>query len=88
MLSLCTFIASHLDALHLIINTYLFVELNKGWLEEFIDLFTSVVRILSVTQTFALKSLVWQEVLIKLSWKSMKGHDHILSVSNLLELDV
>jgi hypothetical protein len=78
----------HPDALLLILITYLFVKLDKGWLEEFIDLLASVVGVLSVTQTFALKRLVCQEVLFKLSWESMKWHNHVLSVSDLLELDV
>tara|TARA_B110000305_G_C19246015_1_gene542365 strand:+ start:702 stop:908 length:207 start_codon:yes stop_codon:yes gene_type:complete len=39
--------------------TYLFVELNEGWLEELLHVLGGVVRVLSVTQTHALKGLIW-----------------------------
>jgi len=47
-----------------------------------------MVGVLSVTKTFARISLIRQEVLFKLLWKGMEWDDHVLGVSNLLELDV
>jgi hypothetical protein len=43
----------------MVLNTYLFVKLDKGWLKQLVDFFSAVVWVLSVTQGLALISLVW-----------------------------
>jgi hypothetical protein len=68
--------------------TYLLVKLYEGWFEKFIDVRTIVVWILCVRQTLAHICLFMQEILFNLSWKCMQWNDQVLSVSDLLKLDV
>jgi len=68
--------------------TYLFVKLNKGWLEEGSVVINHVVWVLGVTQTFAHFIFWLQEVSFNLSRKSMKWNNDVSGISNLLELDV
>lgn len=68
--------------------TYLLVKFHKGWLEQFIDVPTSMVWVLHVTKTFAQVGLLRQEVLLKWSRQSVKWNDHVSSISNLLKLDM
>ena len=68
--------------------TYLLVKLDECWFEQGIDLFSQVVWVLGVTQTFAHFVLGLQEVLLHLSWKGMEWYNHVSGISDLFELDM
>ena len=75
----------------IIMATYLFVKLDKGWLKKLLNIllgFIHVVWVLDVTQALVHGALLWQEVSFDLPGQSMQRHNYVLSIADLLELDV
>jgi hypothetical protein len=65
-------------------TTYLFVELNEGGLEQFVQLGALVIGILYVTETLAHVVLLGQENLLDLTGQSVEWHLHVLRVPDFL----
>ena len=68
--------------------TYLFVELNEGWLEECSVILNHVIWVLGMTQTFAHFIFWLQKVFLDLSRKGVKRNNDVSGISNLFQLDV
>jgi hypothetical protein len=68
--------------------TYLFIEFDECGFEQLVDVFSSVIWVLSVTQALAHLSLGWEEVSFNSSWERMERNGDILGVSDFFKLNV